>query len=279
MSSKSVTVEQPLPVDAVDVASSVDVVVPGLESSESPTDVSPSSSLDVIVDTGSNNNDTTTSPAAIKALNRRFDMWLLAPLMLLYIFSAVDKANLAFSRPDIAKSFPLSLEQYSLVASFYQLGYLPFVIPLSLVFKLSRPSLYFGTICICIGFVSAFTAVSKSFADLSVVRVFLGIVEAGVTSEATAYFAMWYPKFELGNRNSIFFLGNPISNAISGLISYGLLQFVARGMRGWQWLFIITALPAFPVGLAFMRWLPDHPTTCRWLTPSERVTWARSNPL
>jgi ACS family tartrate transporter-like MFS transporter len=42
------------------------------------------------------------------------------------------------------------------------------------------------------------------------------------------------------------------------------------GFKGWQWLYIIEALPAFVVGILIWVLLADKPEKASWLTPAER---------
>jgi len=42
------------------------------------------------------------------------------------------------------------------------------------------------------------------------------------------------------------------------------------GFKGWQWLYLIEALPAFVVGVLIWLLLADHPDQAAWLTPAER---------
>jgi ACS family tartrate transporter-like MFS transporter len=42
------------------------------------------------------------------------------------------------------------------------------------------------------------------------------------------------------------------------------------GLKGWQWLFIVEAIPALVLAVAVFFLLPDGPKDARWLSPSER---------
>ena len=42
-----------------------------------------------------------------------------------------------------------------------------------------------------------------------------------------------------------------------------------HGLHGWQWLFLVTGLPAVMVGLIILFFLPDTPATARWLSEDE----------
>lgn len=42
------------------------------------------------------------------------------------------------------------------------------------------------------------------------------------------------------------------------------------GLRGWQVLFVVEAIPAVILGLATFFVLPDRPAKAKWLTPEQR---------
>jgi ACS family tartrate transporter-like MFS transporter len=60
------------------------------------------------------------------------------------------------------------------------------------------------------------------------------------------------------------FLGSPISAALLG--TDGML-----GLHGWQWLFILEAVPAVLLGVACLFVLQDGPAKARWLAPDQRA--------
>ena len=60
-------------------------------------------------------------------------------------------------------------------------------------------------------------------------------------------------------------IGSPISGMILGM--HGV-----AGLEGWQWLFIIEALPAIVLAFITYFYLTDRPTDAHWLAPEER-TW------
>ena len=59
-----------------------------------------------------------------------------------------------------------------------------------------------------------------------------------------------------------------IGGPLSGVILTGL-QSVA-GLAGWQWVFIIEAIPSVLAGLACLIWLDDNPEAASWLTAAEK---------
>ena len=65
-------------------------------------------------------------------------------------------------------------------------------------------------------------------------------------------------------------IGSPISGAILGMD--GVL-----GLGGWQWIFILEAVPAMLLGVAAFVWLTDRPEHATWLTPEQRSGWPPSS--
>jgi MFS transporter, ACS family, tartrate transporter len=65
----------------------------------------------------------------------------------------------------------------------------------------------------------------------------------------------------------------PLSTVIGAPLS-GLLLYLHGGMglSGWQWMFIIEAVPAVLLSIVVLTYLTDRPIQAQWLEPEER-TW------
>ena len=122
--------------------------------------------------------DKDSQEAATRALVWRLDVFILLPLAFLYLICYLDRSSLANAKSDIKASLSLTTEQYGLASSFFQIGYIACEVPANLILKRSRPSLWLGALVVSFGVVAAVTAVSKTFSDLTIIRVFLGIAEA-----------------------------------------------------------------------------------------------------
>jgi MFS family permease len=72
-------------------------------------------------------------------------------------------------------------------------------------------------------------------------RLCLGLAESGYIPGSIYTISTWYTKKERARRVAIFFFGMFGGNAISPLFASGILTLGgARGLRGWQWLFLST---------------------------------------
>lgn len=70
-------------------------------------------------------------------------------------------------------------------------------------------------------------------------RLMLGFAEAGYIPGAVYTLSTWYTKRELAKRVSVLFFGMFGGNAISPILASGILKLDnARGLKGWQWLFL-----------------------------------------
>jgi ACS family tartrate transporter-like MFS transporter len=63
----------------------------------------------------------------------------------------------------------------------------------------------------------------------------------------------------------------PVSGVIGGPISGLLLDWNHRGgLAGWQWMFLLEAIPAILLGFAAWFFLADNPARAPWLSPAEK---------
>jgi ACS family tartrate transporter-like MFS transporter len=69
----------------------------------------------------------------------------------------------------------------------------------------------------------------------------------------------------------------PLSTALGSPISAALLEMHGlMGFAGWQWMFVLEAIPALLLGIVVLFWLTDRPAKAKWLTEEER-TWLQNS--
>ena len=120
--------------------------------------------------------------------------------------------------------------------------------------------------------VSAVTACCKDFVGLLLSRFFLGVTEAPYYPGAVYLLSIFYTRKEVATRIAILYTGNILATAFAGLIAAGVFHGLdgARGLHGWQWLFILQGAVTFVVALFGFFLLPDFPLTTAWLSEEER---------
>ena len=86
-----------------------------------------------------------------------------------------------------------------------------------------------------------------------VLRFILGLAEAGFFPGIILYLTYWYPSERRARMIALFMAAHPARRAsVGGPLSGWIMQSFAggNGWRGWQWLFLLEAIPAIVVGIA-----------------------------
>jgi MFS transporter, ACS family, tartrate transporter len=197
--------------------------------------------------------------------------WRLLPLVVVsYMMAYIDRTNIAFAALTMNKDLGLSAYVFGWGAGIFFLGYALFEVPSNMVLEKVGARRWIARIMFTWGLISgamAFTAGTTSFL---VLRFLLGVAEAGFFPGIIYYLTTWFPARYRARVISLLFVAVPVSNAAASIISGAILEMDGLlGLRGWQWVFILEALPA--VLLAFVVWhyLTDRPREAAWLTVDE----------
>jgi MFS transporter, ACS family, tartrate transporter len=131
-----------------------------------------------------------------------------------------------------------------------------------------------GIVSAAFAFIPHISSVSgiSSTSVFYTLRLLLGACEAGFFPGIIFYLTLWFPAVYRARVISLFMLAIPISSIIGSPISGMLLGVTGGGLEGWQWLFILEALPSVLVGIGVLVYLTDFPSQARWLQPDE-IAW------
>lgn len=112
----------------------------------------------------------------------------------------------------------------------------------------------------------------KTFPQLLVLRIIVGIFEGGLTPGVYFVISSWYVPAEQAKRAafvlSAVLLGGAFGGIIAGAVTGGLEG--RYGIRGWRWLFIVEGIITIIWAMIAGFILPDFPATCRHFTPEEK---------
>ncbi|KXH30453.1 major facilitator superfamily transporter [Colletotrichum nymphaeae SA-01] len=214
--------------------------------------------------------------AAEKRLVRKLDVTLMPVIWTLYMFNYLDRNNLAQAKLDkFEADLGLVGEQFNTAVAIFNVGYMVAQLPSNMLITRVRPSIYLPCCVLLWSCVSASTAAAKNFSSLVAIRVILGIVEAPFFPGIFYVLSCWYTQKEIAFRTAILYSGMLVATAFSGLIAAAVFAHLdgARGLAGWQWLFIIEGAGSFASAFAALAFLPDYVGSrtgmCSWLM-SER---------
>lgn len=199
------------------------------------------------------------------------------PLAVLIIFcSVLDRFNLGFAAVTMNQDLGLSNAAFGVAAGFFAIGYALFGIPSTLALHRFGARRWISFTMVAWGLCSAATALVATAEELMIVRCLLGAAEAGLTPGIVLYFSYWFPSAYRGRVFATTFLIQPLTILIGGPMSSLLLAWDGwLGLAGWQWLFVVEALPTLILAAAVFWFLTDRPVNASWLSSDERQWLAR----
>jgi MFS family permease len=193
-------------------------------------------------------------------------------LFLCYIFAFVDRVNVGFAKLQMQQDLGISDAVYGIGAGIFFVGYFFFEVPCNIALQKIGAKYWLGPIMIVWGLVSACTMLVKTAGEFYLVRFLLGVVESGFFRGVILYLTFWYTSKHRAKMVAAFMTAVPLSGVIGGPVSGWILEKMssAGGLRGWQWLYIMEAVPSLLAGVAALFFLSDGPHSAKWLDEREQ---------
>lgn len=197
----------------------------------------------------------------------------IVPLMLIgYIAAYLDRVNVGFAKLQMLDDLNFSQTVYGLGAGIFFIGYFLFEVPSNMLLHRFGARVWIARIMISWGVISAAMMFVTSTTAFYVLRFLLGLAEAGFFPGVILYLTQWYPAARRGKITAIFMTGIAICSVIGSLLSGWIMQTFdgVHGWAGWQWLFLLEALPAIFIGVYIFFRLTDSIAAAKWLTVEEK---------
>jgi ACS family tartrate transporter-like MFS transporter len=199
--------------------------------------------------------------------------WKLLPFLCLCFLAAfLDRVNVGFAREELVAELGMSDAVYGLGAGLFFIGYFLFEVPSNLILERVGARIWIARIMIVWGLVSAAMMFVQSATAFYVLRFLLGAAEAGFFPGVIFYLTQWFPAAYRSRTIALFMTAAVMSGIVGGPISGLLLQMDGTlGLHGYQWLFLIEALPSIVLGVVVFIYLPNGPRDAPWLNDNERA--------
>lgn len=212
------------------------------------------------------NNDALTQKTFSKIALR-----LLPFLVLCYFAAFLDRVNVGFAALTMREDIGLSATAFGMGSGIFFISYFIFEVPSNLMLARVGARRWIARIMITWGLLSACTAFVWDANSFLVLRFLLGAAEAGFYPGILYYLTQWFPNKRRGQIVGFLLLSNPLATIIGGPVSGLILAGGAHnGLEGWQWLFIIEAIPAVILGIIVLMRLPEKVEDVKWLTQQEK---------
>lgn len=198
--------------------------------------------------------------------------WRLVPfLMVCYFIAYLDRVNVGFAGASMSKDLGLNAAAFGGAAGIFFIAYFFFEVPSNLALNRFGARKWIARIMFTWGLVTGAQAFVTGEFSFNIVRLLLGVAEAGFFPGIIFFLTLWFPSAYRARIVGLFMFAIPISTVIGAPISGLLLNLEGvGGLHGWQWMFIIEALPALLMSVAVLVYLTDKPLAAAWLSPEER---------
>ncbi|WP_082625061.1 MFS transporter [Paraburkholderia caribensis] len=192
-------------------------------------------------------------------------------LILCFVVSFLDRVNIGFAALTMNRELGFSATVFGIGAGLFFIGYVIFEVPSNLILERVGARRWIARIMLTWGVLSACMAFVQGPTSFYVLRILLGVAEAGFFPGIMLYFTYWIPGTWRGRVVSIFMAAMPFANVFGSLLSGYLLGLDGvLGLRGWQLMFIAEGLPAILLAFVVLAVLRDSPDHANWLSEPER---------
>ena len=183
---------------------------------------------------------------AVARRTMRKATWRLIPLLsVCYMVAYMDRANVSFAAIEMNRDLAFNAGVYGFGAGVFFVSYAICELPSNMLMLRFGARRWIARIMLTWGLLAAAMMFVKTPVSFYALRFLLGMAEAGFFPGVIYYLSLWFPQEMRSRAISRFYIAYPLSNVVMGLIAGSLLNLNGRmGLKGWQWLFLVEALPA-----------------------------------
>ena len=198
--------------------------------------------------------------------------WRIVPfIMILYLIAYIDRVNIGFAAITMKEDLGFTASILGFGAGIFFLGYFLFEVPSNIILHKVGARIWIARVMVTWGIIAGGMAFVESSTSFYVMRFLLGVAEAGFFPGIILYLSYWFPARNRAGVIALFMAAAPIATAIGSPISAALLEMHGiMGLAGWQWMFLIEAIPAVILGVVGFFYMTDRPEKAAWLKPDER---------
>lgn len=210
---------------------------------------------------------------------------LLPVLFISYMIAYVDRVNVAVAKLTMMKDMPDFTDAViGFGSSLFFIGYFLLEVPGTLMVERWSARKWICRIMVTWGMMAGLTAFVRTPVEFYTVRFLLGLAEAGFFPGVIVYLTHWFTSRDRAKALSYFLVATPFAQMLSPIsnwvLKYGTTEVLANGetlvhpklmgLVGWQWVYILWAIPAVVLGIGVLWLLTDRPRQATWLTQEER---------
>ena len=203
-------------------------------------------------------------------LTRKY-LHIILPLFLASVIAYLDRVNVAYAALTMNRDMGFSARVFGMGAGIFFLGYILFEVPGALIAERYSPRIWIARIMISWGIVCGFMAFMGSETEFYICRFLLGAAEASFYPVVYAVvIPRWFAPEERPKAISIMLTSLLVAAIVGSPLAGWLLGTPVAGLKGWQVLFMLEAIPAVVYGILLLYVLVDWPKDAKWLSAEEK---------
>lgn len=189
---------------------------------------------------------------------------------IMFVALDIDRFNITNAvAGDMLPDLGLTTTDYNLGNTLNLVCFLSAELPSQLISKKVGPDRWIPTQLVLWSVVAITQCSLKGRSGFLVTRALVGLLEGGFIPDICLWMSYFYTSKEFPFRLSLFYIANPLTQAISALIAYGIFHLDGHnGWEGWRWLFLIEGIATVLIGIAsFFMMPPSAVQTKTWFRP------------
>jgi len=225
----------------------------------------------------------TAASATTRHILRQHDKHLLPFLALLFLLNSLDRSNIGNAETaGFTRYAGLSPSDLNDAVTAFFIAFVALQPVGAALGKRVGVGRWVGSVMIGWGVLTLLTAFVHTRAQLILLRMCIGALEAGFYPATVFYLGLFYTRFEFAQRLGMFYGQYAVAGAFGGLVSYVVFSIFPTeeegdgagdrgGWHSYQVLFVLEGVFTAFVAVVTLLWLPTGPGTAWWLSPEERT--------
>lgn len=212
------------------------------------------------------------APVSEAATFRKVAKRLIPLIFIGYLLAYLDRVNVGFAKLGMKAEPWFSDAVFATGSGIFFIGYFLFEVPGNIILHRVGARRWIARIMISWGILSALMCLSSSAASFYTLRFLLGVAEAGFFPGVILYLTYWFPHQHRARMVAWFMTAIALAGVFGSPLSGWLLQVSDgwRGLKSWQWLFVLEGLPSVLFGFCVPFLLTDRPEQATWLSSEEK---------
>ncbi len=160
-----------------------------------------------------------TASSPQQTVMRKVSRRLLGFLFLCFVLSFLDRINIGFAGLTMMGDLGLSSTQFGMATTLFYIAYIACGIPSNMALAKVGARKWIGSLMIAWGLASTATLFATDASSLYLLRILVGITEAGFLPGVLLYLTFWFPAAYRARANALFMIAMPFTAGFGSALS------------------------------------------------------------